>query len=47
MNILIFGPNGSGKGLQGSIIQKEFGICHIESGVIFRREISAVCLCSC
>lgn len=39
MNILIFGPNGSGKGTQGSIIQKEFGITHIESGEIFRTNI--------
>ena len=36
MNILIFGPNGSGKGTQGSAVQKKFNITHIESGVIFR-----------
>jgi len=41
MNVLIFGPNGSGKGLQGSVVQREFGICHIESGVIFRNQIAA------
>ena len=36
MNILIFGPNGSGKGTQGAAVQKKFNISHIESGVIFR-----------
>jgi adenylate kinase len=40
MNILIFGPNGSGKGTQGAIVQKKFGIPHIETGVIFRENIS-------
>ncbi len=39
MNILIFGPNGSGKGTQGSVIQKKYSISHIESGVIFRENI--------
>ena len=39
MNILIFGPNGSGKGTQGAIVQKKFNIVHIESGVIFRENI--------
>lgn len=40
MNILFFGPNGSGKGTQGAILQKQFQIPHIESGVIFRENIS-------
>ncbi len=40
MNILIFGPNGSGKGTQGAIVQKKFGVVHIETGVIFRENIS-------
>jgi adenylate kinase len=39
MNILIFGPNGSGKGTQGAIVQKKYQIPHIESGVIFRENI--------
>jgi adenylate kinase len=39
MNILIFGPNGSGKGTQGAIVQKKYGITHIESGAIFRKNI--------
>jgi len=40
MNILIFGPNGSGKGTQGAIVREKFGIPHIESGAIFRENIS-------
>lgn len=39
MNILIFGPNGSGKGTQGAVVQKKFNLPHIESGVIFRENI--------
>ena len=39
MNILIFGPNGSGKGTQGAIVQKQLEIAHIESGAIFRKNI--------
>lgn len=40
MNILIFGPNGSGKGTQGAVVQKKYGVPHIETGVIFRQNIS-------
>ncbi len=40
VNILIFGPNGSGKGTQGAIVQKKFNVPHIETGVIFRDNIS-------
>ena len=39
MNILTFGPNGSGKGTQGAIVQKKYDIDHIESGAIFREHI--------
>jgi adenylate kinase len=39
MNILVFGPNGSGKGTQGAIIQKKYNLPHIESGAIFRLNI--------
>ncbi len=39
MNILAFGPNGSGKGTQGAIVQKKYNIDHIESGAIFREHI--------
>ncbi len=38
-NLLFFGPNGSGKGTQGAIVQKKYDIPHIESGAIFREHI--------
>ena len=40
MNILFFGPNGSGKGTQGAIVKEKQGVPHIETGVIFRENIS-------
>jgi len=39
MNILVFGPNGSGKGTQGAIVQKKYNFSHIESGAIFSKNI--------
>jgi adenylate kinase len=39
MNILIFGPNGSGKGTQGDLLMEKFGLGHIESGGVFRRHV--------
>ncbi len=39
MNILVFGPNGSGKGTQGAIVQKKYNTAHVESGAIFRKNI--------
>jgi len=40
MNMLFFGPNGSGKGTQGAILKERYHIPHIETGVIFRENIS-------
>jgi adenylate kinase len=40
MNVLFFGPNGSGKGTQGAIVKEKMKIPHIETGVIFRDNIS-------
>jgi adenylate kinase len=40
MNILFFGPNGSGKGTQGAILKDKYDTPHIESGAIFRDNIS-------
>ncbi|RJP44815.1 MAG: adenylate kinase [Desulfobacteraceae bacterium] len=40
MNILFFGPNGSGKGTQGAILKDKYKISHIESGAIFRVNIT-------
>jgi adenylate kinase len=39
VNILIFGPNGSGKGTQGALVKKKYDLDHIESGAIFRKHI--------
>lgn len=39
MNILTFGPNGSGKGTQGALVKKKYNLDHIESGAIFRQHI--------
>ena len=39
MNILFFGPNGSGKGTQGAILKEKYSTPHIESGAIFRENI--------
>ncbi len=39
MNILFFGPNGSGKGSQGSILKDKYNSAHVESGAIFRENI--------
>ena len=39
MNILMFGPNGSGKGTQGTLVKAKFDLDHIESGAIFRKHI--------
>ncbi len=39
MNILFFGPNGSGKGTQGAILKEKYNLPHIESGAIFRENI--------
>jgi len=39
MKILMFGPNGSGKGTQGAIVKEKYDLPHIESGAIFRENI--------
>ncbi len=39
MNIIFFGPNGRGKGTQGTILKDKYNIAHIESGAIFRDNI--------
>jgi adenylate kinase len=39
MNVLMFGPNGSGKGTQGAILKEKYNLPHIESGAIFRENI--------
>jgi len=39
VNILFFGPNGSGKGMQCDLIKDNYSLEHIESGDIFRGHI--------
>lgn len=39
MKLILFGPNGSGKGTLGGSIVKDFGIPNISSGDIFRKNI--------
>ncbi len=36
MNLLIFGPQGSGKGTQADILAEKLNLVHIETGQIFR-----------
>ena len=40
MKVLLFGPNGSGKGTQGAILREKYEVAHIESGAIFRENIA-------
>ena len=41
MRIILMGPPGAGKGTQATVISNHFGIPHISSGEIFRRNIKA------
>ena len=41
MNLLIYGPPGSGKGTQAELLQKAFGIPHVATGDILRAEVAA------
>ena len=36
MNLIIFGPQGSGKGTQADLLAEKFNLLHIETGQIFR-----------
>ncbi|MDE7468927.1 MAG: nucleoside monophosphate kinase [Desulfovibrionaceae bacterium] len=40
MNIIIFGPNGSGKGTQAFFLEKQYSLQHLETGAIFRYNIA-------
>jgi adenylate kinase len=41
LNILILGPQGSGKGTQAKRIAQEYGLAHVASGDLFRNAIAA------
>ncbi len=40
LNLIIFGPPGSGKGTQAEKLEKKFNLVHISTGDIFRSEIA-------
>lgn len=40
LNVVIFGPPGSGKGTQSELIIKKYGFAHISTGDLLRHEIS-------
>jgi len=39
LNIILFGPPGSGKGTQASLLKDKFNLIHISTGDLFRYEI--------
>ena len=40
MRLVLFGPPGSGKGTQASLLVKKFGAAHISTGEILREAVS-------
>ena len=39
LNIVLFGPPGSGKGTQSELIVKKYGLLHLSTGELLRKEI--------
>jgi adenylate kinase len=39
LNIVLFGPPGSGKGTQSKLLQQKFGLIHLSTGDVCREEI--------
>lgn len=40
MNIILFGPQGSGKGTLARYITNEYGLCHVSTGDLMRAEVA-------
>ncbi len=40
MHLLIFGPQGSGKGTQSYLLEQEYGIKHVSPGDLLRKEVA-------
>lgn len=41
LNLILFGPPGSGKGTQSELVIEKYGLIHISTGELLRNEISA------
>lgn len=41
MNLIILGPQGSGKGTQAKLIAQKYGLTHISTGELMRKEIES------
>ena len=41
LNLLIMGPPGAGKGTQAAVVADEFGLTHLATGDILRKEVAA------
>ncbi len=41
LNIVLFGAPGCGKGTQSELLEKKYGLAHISTGEIIRKEIAA------
>ena len=41
MNLIILGPQGSGKGTQAKLIAQKYGLTHISTGALIRQEVES------